>query len=115
MTTDRPVNRALLAIDQTPHEGKILFANPPFLKLQDQVTKCLLMLCDDHHSRGILVQSMDNPGAPLSADPLETRAMMEKGIHQSATSSSCGRVDYHTCGLIHDDAVLVFIENIQRN
>ncbi len=55
--------------------------DPPFLELQGYVMKRLLVFGDDHDSRRVLVQAMDNSRTPLPADALEIRAVMEEGIH----------------------------------
>ena len=80
VTSDGAINDPPLPIDLAPHQGEILFADPPLLELPGYLVKGLSVLGDDHDTRSILVQSVDNPRAPFPSNPLEIRTVIEEGV-----------------------------------
>jgi hypothetical protein len=80
MAADGTINPPPLPIDLTPHQREILLTDPPLLELEGNLMRGLPMLGDHHNTRSILVQSMDNPRAPLPPDPLEIGTVMEEGV-----------------------------------
>jgi len=55
--------------------------------------------------------------ATLQRRPLVRKIleMIDQSIHQCILIVSIGRVDYHTCFLIHYNKVLIFIYYLNRN
>ncbi len=73
-------------------------------------------LGDDKEPGRILVDSMDNSGAPLSADAGEVvPEVMQERVDQRARRCPGGRVDHHSCGLVDDCDVGVFKSNRKGN
>src|SRR6185436_11160530 len=72
-------------------------------------------LCRDHDARCVLVETMNDAWAGDAANTGETRtAMMEQGIDQRAALLPGGRVNHHPGGLVDDDEVFVFEQDVER-
>lgn len=70
----------------------------------------------DQQARGILVDTMDDPGPRHAADagklPL---AMVQQRVNQRAVQIACGRVDNQPRRLVDHDQVGVFVDHHQGN
>lgn len=73
-------------------------------------------LGDDKNSGRVLVDSMDDSGASFSADAGQVASeMMQERVDQRAGRCPGGRVDDHSCGLVDDGNVSVFVDYLERN
>src|SRR5439155_1952351 len=90
-------------------------ADAPFLELRREALKSHCVLRDDHHSGSVFVQSMDDSGTALSTDSFEIRTVVQKRIHKGTTYPSCGRMHHNPGGLVNHDAVVVLVQDFQRN
>ena len=68
-----------------------------------------------HHQQagGLLVETVDDPGAQDAADPREVPAVVEKGVDQRPARMAGGRMDDHPRRLVDDQQRCVLVENLQ--
>ena len=73
-----------------------------------------IVLGDDHHARGALVQPVHDARPQLAADAAEIRHVVEQRVDQRARRVAGGRVHDHPGRLVHDDDVGVLVEDGER-
>ena len=61
------------------------------------------------------VQTMDDAGSLFSADARQGRAVAEQRVDQSVLAVAGAWVDGEPCGLVDNDEVVVFEEDLKRN
>ncbi len=114
MAPDRPVDNAFVSYHITPGYRDIFLLDYTILKLQDQVVIGGHILGDDHHTRGVFVQSVHDTRTPDTADTFNLGAVMQQCVYdRTAPMTRCG-VDRNSRGFIQNDAVGILIENGQR-
>jgi hypothetical protein len=84
-------------------------------ELGDKSGVGLFVFGDDQNAGGVFVEAMDDAGAEFAADALKVGAVMEKGVDERVGEMAGGGVDDQSGGLVEDDEVGVFMEDIQRN
>ena len=82
--SDGRIDQALLLAEPSIDNGQVDLFHGPIFKLSGQVMKGSIVLGDDHHTRGVFIQSMHNPRPQDSINPGEVFAMIEESIDQCA-------------------------------
>ena len=98
-----PDNCLVLPLDRAPG------------KLPGQVRMRRIILGNDEQSGCVFVEPVDNPGARRVVDSGERVAVVEEGIDQRACIVPAGGVNDHPRGFIHDQKMIVFKEDRERN
>ena len=75
----------------------------------------LLRLRDDDEPRCVLVEPVDDSRPRHAADSGERRAVVQQSIHERAGEMARRRMHDHSGGLVHDDHVVVFEHDVERN
>lgn len=71
---------------------------------------------DDQQAGCVFVDAVNDAGPFFATDAREVSAeVMEKGINQGAGVGARGRVDNHARGFVHDEEVVVFVDNVERD
>ena len=70
---------------------------------------------DDETTARLLVETMNNAGTLLSADPGEACAMMEQGVDQGVRLVSGAGMHDQPRRFVEHEQVVVFEENLERN
>ncbi len=74
------------------------------------------IIFSNHQAAGsILVQSMDNTGSKLTADPGKIPTMMEQAMDQGPLPMSPGRMNHQPGGLGQNQDILVFKDGDKKN
>ncbi len=75
-----------------------------------------VVLGHHHQAGGVLVEPVHDAGAPLAADAGETvAAMRDQRIDQRAGPMSGGGMNHEIAGLVDDDDVAVFMDDVKRD
>ncbi len=83
-----------------PYQSKICFANISVFELGRQMLMRCRGFSNDHHTRGILIQTMDDARTNLSAKGRQIGTMVEQSIDQSARQMARGGVNHQAGGLV---------------
>jgi hypothetical protein len=89
----------------------LLYLSVPELVLEMLVSAVILRQQD--HARGVLIQAMDQTRALDTPYPLDLRGIAQHSLHQCSRGMSHCRMDYHTSRLIDHDAVAILEEDIK--
>ena len=73
-----------------------------------------VVLGDDHQARRAAVEPMDDARPLLAADAAQVVDMVEQGVDERAARVARGRVHDHAGRLVHDDQVVVLVDDRQR-
>jgi hypothetical protein len=96
-------------------EGEVDLRHRPAGKLAGEMGVGEVVLCDDQAAAGVLVQAMDDAGALLAADGAEGAAMGQQGMDERMAGVASGGMDDEAGGLVEDEEVRVFVEDIERD
>ncbi len=95
------------------HPGDILPLNPV---VPEHVKQCLMgdqAFCHDKASRCPLIQPVNNAGSVNTVNHGKVRAVVDQCMHQSARTVSMRRMHDHPGGLVKDEEMIVFEQDIQ--
>lgn len=73
------------------------------------------VLGHDHEPRGILVESMDDPGPQLPTDSRQISAVPEQAMDQRSCRVARGRVNDKPWGLVQDNERVVLEDDVKRD
>lgn len=68
---------------------------------------------NDDDAGCIFVQPVNNAGAMFAANAFQVRAMVQDTVHQCSGCMAGCRVNHQSRGLVDDDNMWIFVENIQ--
>ena len=69
----------------------------------------------DKATARVFVETMNDAGTLLSADSRQSRAVVQKRVHQSMFAMTSARVNDKSRRLINDEQVVIFEENLKRD
>ncbi len=96
-------------------EGQVSLPDFAAAKSFGETGVCGIILGNEDGARGFFVQAMDDSRAKGIAGARERLTAAEKRIDECAASMACAGVDRHARGLVDDENVVVFVENVQRD
>ena len=74
-----------------------------------------VVLRDDQHARGVLVEPVHDAGPQLAADAGEIPAVVKQRVHERSTRVAGRRMHDQTRGLVDDDQVRVLVQDDERD
>ena len=108
------VNETFILDELSIDKSEIDFIDGAGFKLFSQLMKSFVIFGNDHDSRSILIQPMDNSRPQDTVDPSEVFTMIKKGVDQCARRISVGGMNDHSRRLVNHDQRRVLIKNIER-
>ncbi len=115
MPADRRLDLPRLGWKVAEDERQIFFLDCSSLKLPGQIFLGLGSFGDDHGSRSIFIEPVNNSGPDLSADGAQIRAVMEQRIDEGAATVTGGRMNDKPRLFIDNDDVAVLVKYVQWN
>lgn len=116
VASDGAINAAARSARRSPDQGEIDFFNGSRLKRSGQVTVGGVGFRDHKAAAGLLVQTMNDPGAFNPADAAQLVAtMMQKGMHQRMGGLARARMHQHSGGFVQNQQMFVLEQNLERN
>jgi hypothetical protein len=76
---------------------------------------CFIGLGDDQATARLFVESMDDPGPLLTADPGKSGKMMQQRIHERVLSLTGTRMNNQSSRFVDHDQFVIFVENVERD
>src|SRR5258708_7900601 len=89
---------------------RVLLANPPAWELRRERELRDVVLGDDHHAAGVLVEPMDDPGTRRVTARVRGD-LADDGVHERAGRVSVRRMHDGPRGLVHDEDVVILVED----
>ena len=117
VAVDRLVDGALRAIRCPPRKGEVaaLQGSGPAMvgELGGERTVGAVVLGDHHQPGGVLVEAVDDAGAPHPTDAGKALpAMGDQRVDERAGAVSRGGMDDETARLVDDDDVVVLVDDV---
>ena len=84
-------------------------------ELTGQMLVGLVILGGDHHTGGVLVETMNDAGPQLATNTREILAVMQQSVDQRAALVSRRRVHHKMSRLVNNDQGGILVKNRQRN
>jgi len=114
IAADRRLDDDGLLAGVTPDQGEVFLLEPPALELPREGELGDVVLRDDHHATGVLVEPVHDPrtcrgAAGVGGDLADDR------VHQRAGRVPMRRVHDEPRWLVHHEHVVVLIEHIHRD
>jgi hypothetical protein len=97
------------------NDGQVGLLDAAGFELAGKMNVGGLVLGHQQNPRGIFVQPVNDAGPPLTADPLNVRAVMQKPMDQGAGSVPGRRVNHQPRGLVDHNQRLVLEEDAEIN
>jgi hypothetical protein len=97
------------------HQGVVNFPHGAGFELRLQEAIGLLMLGDEQHPGGLLVQAVHQARPQHPSDPLQIRTMSQDGVDQGAGGMPRPGMHDHPGRLVDHQDVGVLIEDVQRD
>ena len=112
---DGEFDAALCAREFSLHEREIGLLHGARLKGFREFGVSEIVFGDDYRAARVFVQPMNDAG-PQRVTALRKRlAAAEKRVDERAARVPCSGVNGHTGGLVDDDEVVVFVEDVERD
>ena len=112
--SDGRVNGALVLLDVAVADGEVLAREAVRLDLLAESGVGDIGLRDRQQSAGVLVDTVDDPGAQLAVDARQLiAATVHQSVDQRAAVVARSRVHHHSLGLIDHEQVRVLIDDIE--
>ncbi len=100
-------------LDDAPDERDVFLLDFPVLKLPCQLLVGLIVLGDDHQSRGAAIETMHDSRARLAADPAQILDVVQQSIDERAARVPGPGMDDHPGGLVEDDDIRILEDDAQ--
>ena len=113
MPPDGQIDFSLGILHDSPHQGKIAFADVAVFELSGQTLMGNWRFGNDHDTRGILVKAMNDSRPYLTAKCCQIGAMVQQTVDQRTRRVSWCRVNHKTRRFVDDDQRSVFMDNVQ--
>ena len=111
MPADGPLDPARFRQRQTIDDGPIDLGHLALLELPKQLLVAAVVLGHHHGTRGVLVQSMDDPRALLAADTGQVVTVEKEPVDQGAVLVPATGMDHQTGRFGDHQQIIVFMEN----
>ncbi len=111
---DRGFDHAFVIVDKAFDDGGVALFDPFFAELTREGTVSAIGLGGDDQTGRLFIEAVDETGAHHAAAAVFVQ-VMGQGVEQCAVFVAVGGVDEHVGGLVDDDEVLVFENNIERD
>ena len=115
MPADRSVDRAAGTFEGPGDEREIDFLYLALGELPRELLVRPVIFRDDETTARLLVETMNNAGTLLSADPGEAGAMMEQGVDQGMRLVSGAGMHDQPRRFVEHEQVVVLEKNLERN
>ena len=103
-------------LSDVPHHQSIVIAKRFFCGYLLGQSKVRRVVFGNHkHAGSILVQTMDDTGTDLPIDAAEIGNAVQKRVDQRAVRRAARGMGNHALRLVHNDDVIVFIYNVDRD
>ena len=116
MTANGPVDDPLILLQYAMTDCLIAPCQRVLLQLGRNAGMCPVVLAGDDGARGIHVDPVDDAGPK---DPVDSRellpAVIQQRVHQRPAVMARRRMHHHALGLVHDNDISVFIQDVQRD
>ena len=93
-------------------EREVCFVDAARFELRLQIAHCRVVLCDDDDAARLAVKPMHDPRSFRAAD-IQVGTMREDRVDERAVMVSCRRMHDHPRGLVDDEQIGIFVQNIE--
>ena len=101
-------------VHDTPDERDVFLLDFAVLKLPRQLLVGLVVLGDDHQSRGAAIETVHDSRARLAAHSAQVLDVVQQGVHERAARMPGPGMDDHPRRLVEDNDIRVFEDDAQR-
>src|SRR5690606_1866045 len=100
----------------TPYQGCVKPPCGTSEELPGQPVVSVLVLGHNQQSRCVLVNAVHQPRTNLSRpEERQVPEVIHQGVHECARVVPIGRMNHHSCGLVNNYQVIIFINNRDGN
>ena len=116
VAADGRVHGAGILAEAAAHNALIGAAQRVILELIGELLVGKVVFCDDQKAARVHVDTVDDAGTLFTVDAGEAvAAVVQQGVDERAVLVPGGGMNDQPLGLVHDQHVLVLVDNVQRD